>query len=181
DVTNPDVTNPDVTNPDVTNADLVNGSIVDVSWTVRNNGNAAGSFAVKTFLTKNAPPGFKKQLIAQKIYTTPITTFADCTIKQETRSQLVTNIVNPDVTNADPNNPDVTNPDVTNATRSLAPDETARITLRVVDPDRSDNVVRTVTMADGTQRQVLVDAAFDASQSVSTAVVSQAVNTQDAQ
>jgi YVTN family beta-propeller protein len=186
DVTNPDVTNPDVTNPDVTNADLVNGSIVDVSWTVRNNGNAAGSFAVKTFLTKNAPPGFKKQLIVQKIYTTPITTFADCTIKQETRSQLVSNIVNPDVTNANPNNPDVTNPDVTNpdvtnATLSLAPGETARITLRVVDPDRSDNVVKTVTMADGSQRQVLVDAAFDASQNVSTAVVSQAVNTQDAQ
>jgi hypothetical protein len=44
DVTNPDVTNPDVTNPDVTNPDVTNGAYIDVTWTVKNNGNIAGTF-----------------------------------------------------------------------------------------------------------------------------------------
>jgi hypothetical protein len=80
DVTNPDVTNPDVTNPDVTNANIDgdvirNGTLTDVTWSVTNNGNTDGSFAIKQFLAKNAPPGIKKQLIIHKVYKTLVPTY----------------------------------------------------------------------------------------------------------
>ncbi len=196
DVTNPDVTNPDVTNPDVTNLDVTNGTMVDVTWTVKNSGNTAGSFSVKPFLTKNAPAGFKKQLLLHKTYTTPITSPGlnnnGCDVKTQSQTILLANILNPDVTN-----PDVTNPDVTNATLSLDPGESAKITLRVLAPNHNtsfSNVVTkavTLSQSDGStvQRDVILPAGIDPvtgrepdlSTQATTAVASQAVGTVDSQ
>ena len=39
---------------------------------ITNRGNTAGSFAVREFLAKAAPAGFKKQLILYKTYTTSV-------------------------------------------------------------------------------------------------------------
>jgi hypothetical protein len=210
DVTNPDVTNPDVTNPDVTNPDVTNGAYIDVTWTVTNGGNTAASFSVKTLLSRHAPPGFKLQLLLHKVYTTPVAA-EDCTLKTETHTVLLANIVNPavttnDVSNArtssgtrDPElpgladgeaaprqapgdiNPDVTNPDVTNATLWLEPGDSARITLRVLAPDRTQLVSKQVTLSDGRIVTVLVDPAFDPSEVAAPLVIAQAVDTADAQ
>ena len=206
DVTNPDVTNPDVTNPDVTNPDVTNGAYIDVTWTVKNTGNTAGSFSVKSFLSKNAPPGFKKQLLLYKRYSTPVTVTGSCTPKSQTQTVLLANITNPDVTNPDvtnhtepsPETPtrnaaneslqagatpnsDVTNPDPTNATLWLEPGDAAKITLRVLAPDKTTLVPKTVTQTDGTVQTVLVSPVFDTSAVAAPAVASQSVNTVDAQ
>src|SRR5205814_1954300 len=106
--------NPDATNASITQSDVTNGAFLDVTWKVRNKGNTAGSFNVKTFLTKNAPAGFKKQLILHKQYTTPITTSNSCTETSQSQTLVVANIANPDATNSGGTNPDATNPDATN-------------------------------------------------------------------
>ena len=79
---------------------------------------------------------------------------------------LLANIPNPTfvnggIANPDIANPDIANPDIANLTIALAPGDTARITLRVVDPNRNDAVT------------------FNAAQAVTPAVVAQAVNTTD--
>src|SRR5207249_3144523 len=77
--------------------------------------------------------------------------------------------------------PDVTNPDVTNATIALSPGESARITLRVVDPDKTHSVPRVVTQSNGQQQTVLINPAFDPSRTATPVVRSSAVNTADAE
>ena len=59
-------------------------------------------------------------------------------------------------------NPDIENPDIENLTIAIAPGETARITLRVFDPNRNDAVT------------------YRAADSVTPAAVAQAVNTAEA-
>ena len=59
-------------------------------------------------------------------------------------------------------NPDLENPDLENLTIAIAPGETARITLRVFDPNRNDAVT------------------FRAAESVTPVAVAQAVNTPEA-
>jgi hypothetical protein len=211
DVTNPDVTNPDVTNPDVTNPDVTNGAYIDVTWTVKNNGNIAGTFNVDPFVTKNAPPGFKLQLLLYKVYTTPVTLPSGCAVKTQSQTVLIANIVNPDVTNPDVTNKplsvtgkkgalfkmaaprgftpaaagaaaadDATDPSVTNATLWLEPGESAKITLRVLAPDKTQLVTKQVTQSDGTVTTVLVAPAFDVTTIASVAVAPEAVGTADA-
>lgn len=199
DVTNPDVTNPDVTNPDVTNPDVTNQSITDVTWTVTNNGTTAGSFAVKPFVTKNAPPGFLKQLILHKRYATPVTTnvgkaaLDDCKVYTQVQNVLLANIIAPDVTNPDVTNPDVTNPDVTNpdvtnlvtnpdvtnASIWLDSGDSAQITMRVLNPDKTSNPVatKTVTQSNGKKQIVVVSPQFEAAKNATPLVASVAADT----
>ena len=67
---------------------------------MKNNGTTAGSFAVKPFLTKNAPAAFYKQLILHKTYATPVTTniganragLDDCTVYTQIQNVLLRQI-----------------------------------------------------------------------------------------
>ncbi len=160
DVSNPDVSNPDVSNPDVSNPDVSNGTFKDVTWVVKNKGNTYSSYTIKTLLASNFPSTFKKQLIISRIYTTPVS--VGCSLKLQTTTEVLTNIVNPVFSTFDSiGNPDVSNAAIGNATLSLAPNDTARITLRVVNPDKNTNTN------------------FDASKAVVTSATSHAVDTPD--
>jgi hypothetical protein len=161
DITNPDITNPDITNPDITNPDITNGALTDYTWGVSNQGTTSASYTVKLLLNGAIPPGIKVQLVLHRVYKTPIV--VDCELGEQSQNVLLANIVNPRfVTSAAGlTNPDITNPDITNATLALAPGESARITLRVIDPDRNDGIT------------------FNAAANVSPVVVAQAVNTVD--
>ena len=162
DVTNPDVTNPDVTNPDVTNPDVTNGAISDTTWTSENEGNTAAGYSVKLFTNQPVPPGFKTQLLIHEFYQTPVA--VGCELKQESQDIVIANVPNP-VFFTDPAQlaePTATDPSVTNATFHRAPGGRAKITLRVVDPNRFDAIT------------------FDAASAVLPAVQAQAVNTVDA-
>jgi uncharacterized repeat protein (TIGR01451 family) len=162
DLENPDLENPDLENPDLENADLVNGALSDTTWTITNKGNTAASFTVKLGLNRQLPLGFRSQLIAHKVYQTP--TVLGCSLLKQTQTVLLANIPNPRyVTAAQFANPDLENPDLENLTVALAPGETARITLRVFDPDRNDAIT------------------FRAADSVTPVAVAQAVGTIQAQ
>ena len=146
-ITNPAITNPAITNPAITNPAITNGSLTDVTWTMTNTGNTTAAFNVNLFLansisklcsTPQTDSCIATQLIIQKTYTTPTATA--CTLEVETHDILVANILNPRfVTPASPS-PGQNDPAATNATIWLAPGETAVITLRIIDPTKSDNV-----------------------------------------
>ncbi|MGQ0733234.1 MAG: putative Ig domain-containing protein, partial [Acidobacteriota bacterium] len=161
DIENPDIENPDIENPDIESADLTNGALTDTTWTVTNNGNAASAFTIRLALTKAIPPGFKSQLIAHKVYKTP--TVLGCALLTQPQTVLLANVPNPQfVAAADLANPDIENPDIENVTLALLPGESARITLRVLDPNRFDTVT------------------YSAAESVAPVAVAQAVGTEDA-
>jgi uncharacterized protein YjbI with pentapeptide repeats len=134
-ITNPNITNPNITNPNITNPDITNGSIQDVTYPITNNGNTTASYTVKTATNVTVPGGIVLQLLINKLYQTPVA--VKCQLGVQTHWVTVANITNPKVfTVADPN---ITNPDITNSTPNeasvtLAPGETAYITLRVVNP-----------------------------------------------
>ncbi len=162
DIENPDIENPDIENPDIENADLTNGALSDTTWVVSNKGNAAAAFTVRLSLAQGLPAGFRSQLIAHKQYQTP--TVVGCSLLKQPQTVLIANIPNPRFVSAgELANPDIENPDIENLTIGLGPGETARITLRVLDPNRFDAVT------------------FTAAQAVAPAVVAQSVNTVEAQ
>lgn len=134
-ITNPNITNPNITNPNITNPDITNGSIQDVTYPMTNQGNTTSSYTVKTATNGTVPGGIVLQLIINKLYQTPVAN--NCTLGVQTHWITVANITSPKLfTAADPN---ITNPDITNGTPNeasvtLAPGETAFITIRVVNP-----------------------------------------------
>ncbi len=193
DISNPDISNPDISNPDISNPDISNGAISDITWTVTNDGNTTSSVNVNLFLgqqtAKLCPAGtdggaagcINVQLILYKTYQTPATT--SCTLQYETHNVLVSNIPNPVfVTPTSGGLPDPNDPSATNATLWLGPGETGKITLRLIDPDKSDNVA--VFNQEG--QPVSVDPAFAPTESGGTGGVvtpvlqSQGVDTEDA-
>ncbi|MGB2592677.1 MAG: kelch repeat-containing protein [Candidatus Acidiferrum sp.] len=134
-ITNPNITNPNITNPNITNPDITNGSIQDVIYPVTNNGNTTASYTVKTATGATIPGGIVLQMIINKLYQTPVA--ENCVLGVQTHWITVANITNPKLFSvADPNltNPDITNSTPNEATVTLAPGETAYITLRVVNP-----------------------------------------------
>ncbi|HXG54892.1 MAG TPA: lectin-like protein [Vicinamibacterales bacterium] len=159
DISNPDISNPDISNPDISNPDISNQSLTDTTWTITNEGNTAASYSVKLLLN-GAQPTLGQvaiQLILRKVYTTPVA--VNCTLALHAHNVLLANIDRPVFTSpADLNNPDISNPAISNATLWLAPGETAKVTLRVMDKDLTDGVT------------------FNAAAQVTPAVVSQALN-----
>src|SRR5208282_3311526 len=134
-ITNPNITNPNITNPNITNPDITNGSIQDVIYPITNTGNTTASYTVKAATNGVVPSGIVLQLIINKLYQTPVA--VSCVLGVQTHWITVANITNPTVFTA--SNPNITNPDITNATPNeasvtLAPGETAYITVRVVNP-----------------------------------------------
>ena len=68
-----------------------------------------------------------------------------CDVLTQPQTVLLANVPNPTfvnggIANPDIANPDIANPDIANLTIALAPGDTARITLRVLDPNRNDAV-----------------------------------------
>jgi uncharacterized protein YjbI with pentapeptide repeats len=146
DLTNPDLTNPDLTNPDLTNTDIRNGSLTDVSWTLKNQGNTTASFTIHLVTPlgqQSVPPGFKTQLLLTKTYITPTISNTTCQLIQVGQAVLVTNIPNPvffSPASLDLTNPNLTDASVTNPTVTLAPGESARVTLRIEAPTKAQAV-----------------------------------------
>jgi hypothetical protein len=160
DISNPDISNPDISNPDISNPDISNGAFKDVTWVVTNKGNTFSSYTVKTVLASSFPTGFKQQLIIRRVYATPIA--SNCAITLQLATEVLTNIVNPVFSSAaDVANPDISNAAINNATVALGPNQTARITMRVVNPDRTTNTT------------------FDPAKALVAAATSHAVDTSD--
>ena len=82
------------------------------------------------------PAGVKTQVIIHKTYTTPVSD--GCTLKQQLHTVLVTNVVNPQLL------PDGS----VDLTLWLEPGGEGRITLRVIDPDPTDDVTFNPVSAD---------------------------------
>jgi uncharacterized protein YjbI with pentapeptide repeats len=134
-ITNPNITNPNITNPNITNPDITNGSIQDVTYPITNDGNTTASYTVKTATNSTVPGGIVLQLLINKLYQTPVA--VNCQLGVQTHWVTVANITNPMLFTT--SNPNITNPDITNSAPNegsvtLAPGETAYITLRVVNP-----------------------------------------------
>jgi parallel beta-helix repeat protein len=153
--------NPDLMNPDLMNPDLMNGAFSDTVWTLTNNGNTTAAYDVRLVLRTPVPEGFSTQLLLYKTYLTPVA--RDCKLTQETQNVLVASIPSPRFDA--PSAPLVSDPadgSLQHATLWLAPGETGKVALRVLDPDQTDNVT------------------FNPMVAVTTAVAPQAVDTESA-
>lgn len=161
DIANPDIANPDIANPDIANPDIANGSVTDTTWETTNEGNTVATYSVNLLLNGQVPDAFKLQLIIHRIYTTPIAN-PDCTLGVERHTVLAANINDPEFTApGDLAENDVTDSSEKNATVYILPGETIRITLRVVDPNRFDDIT------------------FNAAEEVTPVVVAHAINTEN--
>jgi Bacterial Ig-like domain (group 3) len=126
------ITAANITAANITAANITAASVADANYLVTNAGNTTHSYHVA--IAGAVPPGTPLQLIVSKPSTTPVG--IGCVLEAEPRNVIVTSI--DDVSAAllplsgslgDPNIPDSR---ITNATLSLAPGETAQITLRGV-------------------------------------------------
>ena len=139
-IANPNIANPNIANPNIAAGDLLNGAVSDVSWTITNTGNSAMAYTIKTLLNGQVPTGFKTQLMVYQFYSTPVA--ENCTLGVDVHTKVLANIINPVFEQA--NNNDAADPSITNSasndpTVSLSPGETANVTLRVVNPDKTTN------------------------------------------
>ena len=151
--------NPAMMNLAMMNPAMMNASLTDLTWEVRNEGNTTASYSVN-LLMKDAPEGFIYELLVYRLYTTPV---ADgCELIEEAQQQMLVHIIDPDLLSGALLEPGTTDPDLGNATFWVEPGDQVYVTLRVVDPDASDDKV------------------FDPTQ-LSVATVAQAVNTEDVQ
>src|SRR5262249_31956006 len=166
-----EISKPDISNPDISNPDISNGALTDLTWTMQNNGNTTTAYNVNLFLAnQNVPAGIKYQLVLHKLYTTPFA--LDCDLKLQRQTVLVANIPNPQFVTAQSGGfPDANDPAVTNPSLWLQPGEAGRITLRLIDPDRSNDVI---------VNGALVDPAFiPALNTITPIVIPQPVGTPD--
>ncbi len=153
DIENPDIENPDIENPDIENPDIENGTISDVTWSVTNVGNTTSAFNVNVFLAAaGVPSGINTQLIVYKVYKTPVLALDGCSLKTETRNVVLFNVPSPNFVTPGQGLPDQNDPSEKNATLWLNPGEVGRVTLRIYDNNRSDNVI--VRNLDGTTASI---------------------------
>jgi titin len=142
-VDNPEVDNPEVDNPEVDNGALISGGgvITDITWTIKNIGNTTTAYDINLFRRHAAPPSDgRAQLLIYRIYKTPMIKAMSCDIKTVTQNVLIANIPDPALIPpggepAEPN--DSTR---TNATLWIEPEKEVRVTLRVFDPIKADNI-----------------------------------------
>ena len=169
-IENPAIENPAIENPAIENVTLANGSISDTTWQLTNDGNTAAVYAVKLLLNQAVPNGILTQLIIHKPYTTPAAT-PNCELKVQLHNNILVNITTPAFAVQNPatpaienpaiENPAIENPAIENATVALAPGETAFVTVRAFDPDKTDTIT------------------FSPAAAVTPAAVAQSVNTDD--
>jgi hypothetical protein len=129
-ISNPNISNPNISNPNISNPNISNSSLSDASTTFTNTGNTTGTYFVKVVGDSAQAPS-PLQLIVSKTYKTP--TAVGCDLKEIAHDQLVVSV--PDISK-DIVSPDskvftgVSTPNISNATLSLAPGESATVTLR---------------------------------------------------
>jgi hypothetical protein len=123
DLPNTGVVNPDIGNPDIGNPDIGNGPVSDANYTITNNGNTTASYTIKLVGSSSTP----LQLMLSKIYKTPVS--VNCVLKEQNHTILQSTVDHPPI-NPDIGNPDIGNAAIGNATLSLAPGDSATITLR---------------------------------------------------
>ena len=150
--------------------------MTDISWTMTNRGNSTTGYNVNLFLAQTTLPStLNVQLILHKTYTTPRFPTIDCSVKFQTQNVLVSNIPNP--TFITPTTPggviDPNDPSATNATLWLAPGESGKITLRVLNTDTTTGTV-SVPCGSGT---CSIPAALVPNAKVTPGIVSQPVGT----
>jgi len=126
-VSNPNVSNPNVSNPNVSNPNVSNQAISDANYTITNTGNTTHSYHVQ--LVGTVPGTTPLQLILSRPYTTP--TAHGCELGVENQNQTIASITDPQVVEASRvGDPDIPDSESSNATLSLAPGETAIVTVR---------------------------------------------------
>ena len=136
-ISNPDTANPNISNPNISNPNISNNTIEDVIYPMSNQGNTTATYNVQVASASNSgvPAGIVVQLIINKLYQTPV---ADqCKLGVETHWVTVSNIINPTLygpTSAGLGTPNISNPNPTEGSVTLAPGETAYVTLRVQNP-----------------------------------------------
>src|SRR6185312_5229423 len=90
-IANPAIANPAIANPAIANPAIANQSVTDASYTVTNNGNTVGSYAVKLFGTQ--PAGTNLQLILSKLYAVPIQ--QNCQLTLQVQNVVLASIPDP--------------------------------------------------------------------------------------
>ncbi|HEX7286114.1 MAG TPA: putative Ig domain-containing protein [Candidatus Angelobacter sp.] len=126
-IANPAIANPAIANPAIANPAIANQAVTDANYTVTNNGNTVGSYAVKLFGTQ--PAGTSLQLILSKLYPVPIQ--QTCQLALQIQTVVLASIPDPvfETANQLPD-PELANSSTKNATFSLGPGETGVVTLR---------------------------------------------------
>ncbi len=139
-ISNSTISNANISNANISNANISNAPVTDATYTVTNTGNTTGSYAVK--LAGNAPSNANLQLILSKAYQTP--TNLNCQLALQTQIVPVVNVNSPIVqgfSTASLADPAITDPTIPNATVTLAPGESALVTIRGnLDPVAMQNV-----------------------------------------
>jgi hypothetical protein len=126
-ILNPAILNPAILNPAILNPALADQTVTDATYTIVNNGNTVGSYAVKLFGTQ--PAGTTLQLILSKAYLTP--TSQNCQLASQSQNTVQVSVPDPVIENANTlGDPELPNSSTKNATINLRPGETALVTLR---------------------------------------------------
>jgi putative Ig domain-containing protein len=126
-IANPAIANPAIANPAIANPAIANQTVTDASYTITNNGNTVGSYAVKLFGTQ--PAGASLQLILSKLYATP--TSQNCQLVPQVQNVVLVSIPDPVIEGAGQlGDPEIPNSSTKNATLNLRPGETGVVTLR---------------------------------------------------
>ncbi len=126
-IANPAIANPAIANPAIANPAIANQTVTDASYTVVNNGNTVGSYAIKLFGTQ--PAGTSLQLILSKLYATPSS--QNCQLTPQVQNIVLVSVPDPVIESAAQlGDPELPNSSSKNATLNLRPGETGIVTLR---------------------------------------------------
>jgi len=194
-IVNPNIVNPNIVNPNIVNPNIVNANpddlaITDLEWIVKNTGNTATSYSLKTLAKKSPPEGVYTQLLVYREHTTPAVagedldgTYDTCTLYEEIHHELLLNIANPNIVNPNIVNPNIVNPNIVNAaienaTFTVEPGDKVRVTLRVLDERIEPQTESGFMTLDRPSLQALNTEEFI--DSLGFSVTSQAVNSEDA-
>ena len=125
---NINISNINISNINISNINISNTPLTDATYEVTNTGNTAHSYRVALYGSK--PAGTNLQLITTKTYGTP--TASGCALVQQSQNVRYADVSDPLVatTLADATNPDIADSDLRNSTLSLAPGESAFVTIR---------------------------------------------------
>ncbi|MGH9349939.1 MAG: Ig-like domain-containing protein [Vicinamibacterales bacterium] len=144
DIGNLNISNPDIGNPDIGNPDIGNGAITDYSYTVTENGNTAShvevdlATAIDPAVLQQA--GVHVQVLIHRQYKTPALALTGCGVNLVTQNQVIGNFANPFTPLDEVGIPNPLDLQLNNMSFWLAPGEQLKVTVRVIDEDRTDNV-----------------------------------------
>jgi uncharacterized protein YjbI with pentapeptide repeats len=141
---NINISNINISNINISNINISNTPVTDATYQVTNSGNTSHSYRVALYGSN--PNAVPLQLITTKTYGTP--TAAGCALVQQSQNVRYADVSAPLVasTLSDATNPAIADSDLRNSTLSLAPGESAFVTLRGnVDKAGMEALVRQLT------------------------------------